>query len=322
MSELTSTLFGMPLVLDEEDVRRVQRVATEAWEHQSGRPPGDLEEDLGALAAWFHPKLRGATLRARLGDLEPLALSPAGIPPLVLLPCGEGRGLLTPEGRAWLACSAEPRSRTGGQFVWTVDQGRPLETLLLTLYRGWTRHRLEDVIEKQSGAGAPMLPSAVALVLLLLVNGSLEENRAIRRVRAPETQARIDSVVADVIVAFADSLAGPSSRGRSPEQFSLWSGYPLTEARRRLAGLLVVDPEEGAIYLAPGSEERVSQFLAQDLARRRGLTAERLEEAFDALVDTYRQRLPDLSALGSGFERVGRTEALRERLSRAVAGGR
>lgn len=321
MTELASTLFGMPLVLDEEDVRRVQRVTTEAWELQSGRPPADLEEDLEALAAWFHPKLRGATLRARLVNLEPLALSPAGIPPLVLLPCGEGRGLLTPEGRAWLACSAEPRSRTGGQFVWAADQGYPLEAQLLALYRDWSRHRIEDVIEKQSGGGAPMLPSAVALVLLLLVNGSLEEGRAIRRVRTPEAQARIDGVVADVIEAFADPLTSPSSRGRSPDQFSLWSGYPLTEARRRLAGLLVVDPEEGAIYLSPGSEERVTQFLAQDLARRRGLAADRLEEAFDALVDTYRRRLPDLSALGSGFERVGRTEALRERLGRAVAGG-
>lgn len=319
MSELASTLFGMPLVLDEEDVRRVQRVATEAWELQSGRPPASFEEDLGELATWFHPKLRGATLRARLGDLEPLALSPTGIPSVVLLPCGEGRGLLTPEGRAWLACSAEPRSRMGGQLVWVADQGHPLETRLLTLYRGWTRHRLEDVIEKQSGAGAPMLPTAVALVLLLLVNGSLEEGRAIRRVRTPEAQAKIDGVVADVIAAFADSLAGPSSRGRSPKEFSLWGGYPLTEARRRLAGLLVVDPDEGAIYLAPGNEERVTQFLAQDLARRRGLTSERLEEAFDALVDTYRRRLPDLSALGSGFERIGRTEALRERLGRAVA---
>jgi hypothetical protein len=320
VSELASALFGMPLVLDTEDVRRVQLVATEAWGLQAGRSPGKVEEDLEALAAWFHPKLRGATLRTRLGDLEPLALFPSGIPPLVLLPCGEGRGLLTPEGRAWLEVSTEPRSRTGGQLVYSAEQGRTLEARLLALYRGWSRHRLLDVIEKQTGGGSPMLPSAVALVLLLLVNGSLEEARAIRRVRAPEAQARIDDVVADVIGAFADSLAASSSRSRSPEQFSLWSGYPLTEARRRLAGLLVVDPEEGAIYLAPGSEERVVDFLAHDLSRRRGLGAERLGQAFDALVETYRRRLPDLSALGSGFERVGRTEALRERLGRAVAG--
>jgi hypothetical protein len=320
VSELASTLFGMPLVLDADDVRRVQRVATEAWELQAGRPPAEIEEDLEALASWFHPKLRGATLRAKLGDLEPLTLPPSGVPPLVLLPCGEGRGLLTPEGRAWLEVSTKPRSRTNGQLVYSAEQGRTLEARLLVLYRDWSRHRLQDVIEKQTGGGSPMLPTAVALVLLLLVNGSLEKGRAIRRVRAPEAQARIDGVVADVIGAFADSLARPSSRGRSPEQFSLWSGYPLTEARRRLAGLLILDPEEGAIYLAPGSEERVVDFLAQDLSRRRGLGVERLEKAFDALVDTYRRRLPDLSALGSGFERVGRTEALRERLSQAVAG--
>lgn len=320
MSELVSTLFGMPLVLDTEDVRRVQLVATEAWERQAGRPPAEVGEDLVELAKWFHPKLRGATLRSKLSDLEPLALSASGIPALVLLPCGEGRGLLTPEGRAWLEVSAEPRSRTGRQLVYSPEQGRSLEARLLELYRGWSRHRLQDVIEKQTGGGSPMLPSAVALVLLLLVNGSLEKSRAIQRVRTPEAQAKIDGVVADVIGAFADSLAGPSSRGRSPEHFSLWSGYPLTEARRRLAGLLVVDPEEGAIYLAPGSEERVVDFLAQDLSRRRDLHAEQLQRAFDALVETYRRRLPDLSALGSGFERIGRTKALSERLVRAVSG--
>lgn len=322
MSELASTLFGMPLVLGAEDARRVTRAAEEAWELQTGRPPGEFEKDLEALAAWFHPRLRGVTLRTRLGELEPLRVAVSGIPALVLLPCGEGRWLLTPEGRAWLALSGEPRSRSRGQLVFAAEQGRPLEARLLELYRGWSRHRIEDVLEKRSGAGSPLLPTAVALVLLLLVNGSLEEARAIRRVRAPEAQARIDDVVADAIGAFADSLAGPGSRQRSPEQFSLWSGYPLTEARRRLADLLVVDPEVGAIYLAPGSEERVIDFLSRDLARRRGLGPEQLGGAFDALVETYRRRLPDLSALGSGFERIGRTEALRERLTGAVSGAR
>ncbi len=284
-----------------------------------GRDIAGLSNDLDDLSTWFHPKLRGATLRERLVDLEPLE-SPGAerLPPLVLLPCGEDRFLVTPEGRGWLECSSEPTDKKDGTLVYSPTQGAEVQLQLLELYRRWTRHRIEDVIQKRTGEGAPMLPTAVAMVLLLLVNRSLDPQTAIRRVRDPDAQSKIDNVVADVLAAFADALAGPSRRGRTREQFSLWSGYPLTEARRRLPGRLILDREEGTVYIDAGSERGVVDFIARDLGRRRDATPERVANAFQALVEAYRGRLRDLSGLGSGFERATQTDALREHLVEAV----
>jgi hypothetical protein len=319
MSGLAVDLFGMPLVMAEDDFQFARNVLRSAWVLQSGRPPGAFEDDLDALADWFHPKLRGATLRAKLGVLGRLGQTGAErLPVSVLLPCGDERFLVTPEGRAWLECAATPRGTTEGQIVFSVEQALPLEKRLLGVYRGWTRHRLEDVIQKRTGSGPPMLPPAIAIVLLLLVNRSLSPETAIRRVRDPRAQAKIDDVVADVLAAFADTLAGPSKRGRSRGQFSLWSGYPLTEARRRLAGQLILDGDEGTVYVKAANEDKVIDFVTRDLARRRDISEDDVEHAFQALVAAYRHRLEDLSRLGSGFERVGRTDALRERLVQAV----
>jgi hypothetical protein len=318
LSTLATDLFGMPLVMDDEDVAHVQSVLGRAWELQAGRPTGDFEGDLQELAGWFDPKLRGQTLREKLVALPALDAGAARLPATILVPCGDERYLVTPEGRAWLECSRAPHSGTGSQVIFGSAEAAPLERELLATYRAWTRHRLEDVIEKRTGVGAPMLPTAAGIVLMLLVNRSLDRDTAIRRVRDPATQSKIDDVVADVLESFADVLGGVSKRGRSREHFSLWSGYPLTEARRRLAGWLVLDAEEGFVYVERASEGQVIDFVARDIARRRGVDESTVDSAFTALVDAYRRRLEDLSGLGSGFERVGRTDALRERLLRAV----
>jgi hypothetical protein len=308
----------MPLVMGKEDLAHAQMLLGRAWALQAGRATAGFEEDLQDLAGWFDPKLRGQTLREKLAALPPLDAGAARLPATILMPCGDDRYLVTPEGRAWLECSRAPHSETGGQVVFASTEVAPLEQELLATYRRWTRHRLEDVIEKRTGAGSPMLPTAAGLVLMLLVNRSLDPDTAIRRVRDPARQSKIDDVVADVLESFADVLGGMSKRGRRREHFSLWSGYPLTEARRRLAGWLVLDADAGFVYVERASEEQVIDFVARDIARRRGADQTTVDAAFSALVDAYRRRLADLSELGSGFERVGRTDALRERLLRAV----
>jgi len=321
MTPYTTDLFGMPLVMLPGDLAHARDVLKRAWRQQTGHPPGDFDADLERLADWFHPKLRGQTVRDRITALEELDAGSAELPTTVLLPCGDGRYLVTPEGRAWLECAEEPRSTIGGEAVFSAEQATPFERKLLATYRHWSRHRIEDVIEKRTGAGAPMLPPAAGIVLLLLVNRSLDPDTAIRRVRDAAAQRKIDDVVADVLESFADGLAGASRRGRSREHFSLWSGYPLTEARRRLAGRLMLDQGRGLVYIDGMREQEVIDFVARDIARRRGATETRVSTAFDALVDAYRGRLDDLASLGSGFERVGRTDALRDRLLTAVREG-
>lgn len=321
MSAFATDLFGMPLVMARGDLEHAREVLERAWRLQAGRAPSEFDSDLDRLASWFHPKLRGQTLRTRIIALPELQLGAARLPATVLVACGDERYLVTPEGRAWLECAREPRSASANQFVFSAEQSQLLEQKLLATYRAWSRHRIDDVIEKRTGAGAPMLPPAAGIVLLLLVNRSLDPRTAIRRVREPAIQRKIDDVVADVLEPFANELAGASRRGRRREHFSLWSGYPLTEARRRLAGRLVLDSDDGLVYVDGAREGEVIDFVAHDIARRRGVTEERLDTAFGALVDAYHSRLADLSGLGSGFERVARTDALRGRLLAVVREG-
>lgn len=318
MSAASTDLFGMPLVMADSDVAQVQGILTRAWLPQAGRALRDFEADVEELAGWFHPKLRGQTIRDRLAGLPALDRGARRLSATVLMPCGDERYLVTPEGRAWLECVGDARDVGDGHLVFTGAQAEPYERRLLRLYRGWSRHRIEDVVEKRTGVGSPLLPPAAGIVLLLLVNRSLGPDTAIRRGRRADLQEKVDDVVADVLEPFADCLAGKSRRGRRREHYSLWSGYPLTEARRRLAGRLVLDRAEGFVYIDPESESDVVEFVARDIARRRGADEATVGAAFDALVEAYRRRLDDLSGLGSGFERIGRTDALRKRLLQAV----
>ncbi len=315
---LRTDLFGMPLVMHEDDLAHASRLLAGAWVLQAGSPPGSFALDLPSLADWFHPRLRGMTLRARLEELPPLDAGAARLPATVLIPCGDERYLVSPEGRAWLACTDEARRTEAGQVVFAAGQAAPYEERLLALYRHWSRHRLVDVVEKRTGIGAPMLPPAAGLILLLLVNRSIGSDMAIRRVRDPSAQAKIDDVIADILEPFSDALGGKSSRGRDRRHFSLWSGYPLTEARRRLAGSLVLDADRGSVYVAQGAEGEVLEFVSHDIARRRDVDEVKAGAAFDVLVTAYRLGLDELSRLGSGFERAARTDALRDHVVQAV----
>jgi hypothetical protein len=234
MSAMVTDIFGMPLVMQRADVDHAIDVLERVWRAQAGRAPRDFDSDLERLADWFHPKLRGLTVRKALIALPPVEVGAAELPSSILLPCGDGRHLVTPEGRAWLDCAHAACAEAAAPVVFATESAAPFERRLLELYRAWSRHRINDVIEKLTGSGAPMLPAAIGIVLLLLVNRSLDPASAIRRVREPSAQQRIDDVIADVLEAFVDTLAGKGERRR--EQFSLWSGYPLTEARGGRAG--------------------------------------------------------------------------------------
>jgi hypothetical protein len=85
----------------------------------------------------------------------------------------------------------------------------------------------------------------------------------------------------------------------------------LTEARRRLSAQLSTDPAR--LFVRPNAEDEVIRFVARDLAKRR-LPEARIAEAFDRMVDAYRESASALAAFGVGHERPADTRRLRERL--------
>jgi len=304
-----TAVFGMPLVMTPAEHREAVGALERAWCAQFGRTIGDLDGDLDALRAFFDPVARGLRLRQLLDELPPLNAAPR-LPEVVLMDCGEDRGLVTPEGRAWLELAASP---TPSDDLLVIDTRRieELQEAVLDRYRSWSRHRLSDVIQKRRGSGSPMLPAAVGIALLVLVNGSLDDETALRQPVRGGSDQNVDSVVTTLVGEFADRIDPSGSERRNRAEFGLRTGYALTEARRRLSGLVV--DNAGRVYVRRDREQETLRFLGREL-RRRGLSETQIADAFDALVDDYREALPRLSELGAGFERIGRTDRLRRRL--------
>jgi hypothetical protein len=222
----------------------------------------------------------------------------------------DARHLVTPEGRGLLDVLIAVDPDTDGIVALTDTSALHVERLVASTIRSWSRHRLRDVIATQRGEGPPMHPAAAALILLLLINGSVSPRTAVRRIRDKPTQQRFDASLARIVKAYTDA----ASPDNSAEDFRMWSGWHLTEARRRLPGQLILD-DDGYLYIAPGREKDVETFLLADLRRSR-VPPDRQLAAFDALVGAYRQALQQLTEMGSGFERVTVVEDLRGRLGR------
>lgn len=314
-----TTLFGVPLALSRRDALELTAGLRDLWAGQASRVPGDLDEDLELLRRYFDPIASGERLRKAVAQLpkRERRASPPLMTPLLVQKTNDGRELVTPEGRLTLACLDAALELGDGETV-VIEPAwvHSAEHVLVERYRDWGRQRLNSVLKLRAGKASPMHPTAVALVLLLLINRSTSEDRAIRRPTQSKSLELVDEALRGAQRAFADVLR-PGGRRRD-EHLSLYIGYPLTEARRRLSDSL---SEPDCLFIRPDHEDRVLDFLAQDVAnRKRPPSVYDLGRAFDALVAAYRQKLPALASLGLAFERPSYTEQLRTRLLEAYQG--
>jgi hypothetical protein len=303
---MAGTWHGWPRTNDFERAHQVVKAMTVLLGLQrairSGGPNGT------ATTAWFDPLARGARLRGDLAKLpvasdafisNSLQIDLADLPgePFIL-DAGGGRLLVTPEGQELIAL-VEPllvESGRGGVHLswWATDEA---DQRLLAAYRSLSRQRLESVLRLRGGEAAPLLPAAIGQILLLLLNGNIGRSRALRRPDASEDRAVVDEAVAAITGAFVDSLqlsSAASNKGPSSAAYSLYGGYALTEARRRLGDDLATDP----IFVADGAKARVILRMASELARRPELNDERLGRAVDALAGAYGIHRPVLSSYG------------------------
>ena len=164
-----------------------------------------------------------------------------------------------------------------------------------------------------------MLPVAAAVVLLLLVNRSTSRDRAIDQGgRDPELRELIDSAFAPAMKVFAETVTGEpfKERDRGFGGLSLYQGYALTEARRRLAQHMRL--EDGLLWIPEEYEDQVLAFVARDLKRR--TNGDRVLTAFDMLVDEYLATLPRVANLEFAHERPAHTAHLRRELERLLRG--
>ena len=325
----TRDVFGVPAVLTGNECAALIRDLTELWRLTYGQAPGDVNDDLQLCRRLFDPLARGQTLRDRLGQLQ---RTPSHLvrnshllgEPLVL-DAGEQTLIVGIEAR--LLLDLLQKHDMGDHVVIGQADVAAAEHRALSIYRSWTMGRLNQVIALRSGRGKEVMQAiSVGLVLALLVNRSDTSDRAVAQLDHATTDGK---QVDDAIHAGAERFAEMVSRtrgSRSANEQKLKSGYPLTEARRRLAHRLIVVPvpqDKGArLYVPAQYRNEVVEFLGRDLARRATLTETTLGEAFDQLVSAFRAAAGRLAERSMVFDRSADTRTLRQDLLMAFTEAR
>ena len=318
MSEVRapSDIFGVPFVLRRQDAQQLVDSLGQLWIAQTGEPMSSLDEDLKLLfSKLFDPKTSGARLRDVLTSLPPAPMVRSRFldPPLIIR-AGPST-LVTPEGRAAYDLLTDVLRESDEDPI-GLD---PIDAFALVslIHQGYRKvgvKRLEDAVGLLGGQAEGLRLPSIALLLFLLVNGSTSAATAIRRPSDSEELSRLDHAVAKAISAFADTL---SSRARNPSHFSLYSGYAVTEARRRLGQIMGATPDE--IYVDHQQQDAVIERVASELRRsQRSPETQDVMAAFDNLVSAYREERPTLASLGITHESRVETARLREQLERAL----
>lgn len=318
LEAVPTTLFGVPLAIKRTDARRLTDALATLWERQMSRSLGPLNEDLADMRNLFDPLATGTRLRKVLGSLppSPVVSSPLLQPPIVI---GEDHDrLVTLEGRVVLEVLEELLRRDADVVAISASTVYFAEHRVYEQYRLWGLRKLGDVLRLRAGKGQALPIPSIASLLLLLVNGSISSDTAFRLLPDTELQDRLDEAIGRVVAAFCDAL---NARLRDPRHFRLYSGYAMTEARRRLPRAL--GPERNSAYIEEDKRGEVISLIVAELRRpHRSPAAEQVLMAFDRLIAVYREELPVFSALEMAHERRPETRRLRERLEAELGNDR
>jgi hypothetical protein len=308
-------IFGVPAAMPSSEVQALSTSLRDLWKITYGNDPHKLENDLELCKNFFDPSARERTLRERISQvgIAPSALQEAvtDIGEPLIVDAGDGRLIVGVEARLLLdIIEAADSSRF---TVISIPQILAAERQAVAIYRRWATRRLHHVIALSSGKGSEVLQAiAVGVVISLLVNRSTIRGRAIVRFADDRAEKEVSKAIFNAAGRFAEMVGNRSNRSAS--EMTLKSGYGLTEASRRLAHRLVIEPSDDGghcIYVAEGYEAEVVTFLARDLARRKGLSTKQLESGFDELVRAFRAGVGTLANRAMVFERATDTQALR-----------
>lgn len=314
-------LLGVPRAIAVEVAAAWHSSLLEVWQAQVGRAPGPLHDDLAALDRWFNPSRTGQSLRAAIAKVTPVSIDMDDLPSqqpagLIWLDAGNGRLLITPEGRVLLEVLARSlKERPPG---WVLVEGESLADLmevLVTWYRGVSRQRLLDVLALLNGDSKQTMGPAVAgLLLVLLVNRNTASERALLKFLDDRQVARaLASAIATPAAAYAQAFASDSDAVNAVDPYRGWA---YGELARRL-GSSFHNTETG-IYVS--DEDRALRLLADHVASRPRRQQLKVPEALDRALDAYYETRGVLHALGIAFERPSHTRRVISTLKTTAVG--
>lgn len=308
--DIADTWLGVPRLLDRARAESLLLALDELWQAQARSVRAKDDEDI--KKAWFDPLARGARLR---GALDRLPQARAVLPHLddlgpfhpLVMEVGEGKLIVTPEGRALSTLLRQQLAKdpSGSRVRLRWADTDAVDRALLGEYRAAVLSKLESVVKLRGGSAPPLLPQAIGQVLLLLLNGNFGAERGLKRPTEVEDQHAVDAAVAAMVSNFVDHVS-KSSRERDPSAYSLYSGYAMSEARRRLGSDLTLNP----VSLAEGSRDRVVGRLLEELARR-GIPRDQVLRALDELIQEYENRRAELAVYGLAQGRPSDAAVLR-----------
>lgn len=315
-------VLGISGFITREQADELISVLSEAWTAIFTQVPGDLSDDLALARRWFDPVAQGQRLRREIDSLDPLPVHLIDPQPPLTLSLGHGRWLVTPEGRCALDLLQRLPAQDSGYLI-SDDQVAPYERRLATLYRQWSRHRLNSVIDLLKGNTKPLQIPAAGIVVALLVNRSTAEERALVRYTSDPERRVIDQAFFGSVQAFANVLA--PKRRRASMSAQLISGWMLYEVRRRVGSDMVLldarGGQSGAVWIRAEGIENVVDIVSRDLVRghRARVTVEQFKEAFDGLVNQLRRDSSALAGYGLAHERPRETRRVREGFATRIA---
>lgn len=338
MSEMAvpgAFMLGLPTALDRARAHALEAWATTAFQAAYGESR-DLGNDLLACARLFDPVAQGQRLRRELAAIASSDVPPDFVPHIWYLSIADGAIVLTPEGVSGLhALRWALEFADEGQIVRLASSAQRASDQLLVVYRHWSQHRIRGVIGLLRGEEKPLQVQAAGLLIALLLNDHIGEDRALPRYGESDAGRRdeIDEAFFAPIARFTQELA-PQTKLKSGAQ-RLITGWTMGEVARRLGPALVVtkpaDNDPGLAYVAPSGVDAAIDLLTRDLARgnRKQPTVAQLEKGLDVFVEEFRASKGAFAGYGILHETNTNTARLRrvilrkyeEQLNRAESDG-
>ena len=185
------SLLGISGTITAEQADQLILSLSKAWEVVFKKPASYLDDDLDAARCWFDPVAQGQRLRREISNMDPMPDHLTDPQPPLTLSVGQGKWLVTPEGRCVLDLLKSLPKYQAVHYV-TAAQVAPYERRLASLYRDWSRHRLNSVVELLEGTNKPLQIPAAGIVVALLVNRSTSQDRAMVRFTSDPERSVVD----------------------------------------------------------------------------------------------------------------------------------
>ena len=274
-----------------------------------------LESDLDLMKHWFDPIASGKRLREVLSSIPIAPTFEGSLPAPAILIVDSERSLLTPEGRVLLwAIESSTLGQTYSDVYIAAGTAQMGLTALSSLYREWSRQRIDGVAGLLNGETATLRPTAAGLLLVLLLNRNTSPERRLPAPESPLASDEMSTAIAAPAIAFARELAG--SERASERGIDLYRGWGMGEISRRLGSGL--HRAADGVWITPEAEPAARRRLIEAMADRPPNVRLRLGKAIDAALAEYERVRPALSGLGLAHERPSNTRKLKTDLLAAI----